>query len=525
MRVEGKLTTASRWAWELANGPLPSDARVLSCPDEPACVRIEHLRLDVPRSTSPRPNTSQRGRQGGGSLREVRPGIWELAVSAGRFADGTPRRLFKSVHANGKREAVAELAGFVTEVQQAHQAETKELRDLTVDEAVERFLDEYLRVEKGREEKTIADYRKLHSKWFSPTIGTRRLRDVDEATIDRLFGAMRSAGLSRSRLNQGKSLYSPLFRWAKRRGIVARNPMLEFQLPTSRQVTHQRTPPEVDQLCLLLRSALEVVPEVASVLALGAVTGMRRGELVGVRRSRVGWGDGRITVDAAVSETKQVKGTKTRIERSFFVDDDTMAMLRRHCAEMDERAASSGAVLGPDAFVFSLALDCSVPMPPDLVTKRVAVLKAHLGIEDKRPETIALEDEALRLRRAKPVPRAAGRTGPLPDGGLSFREIGRQLGKSDRWAAMAVAAAQRREAARSSSLVSAPFDGSILALRKFTSSELLDAGFNISMVAQRQGHGAGVLAKHYAKSRRSSDRQAAEHLGRVVHGAAPSHDK
>ena len=62
------------------------------------------------------------------------------------------------------------------------------------------------------------------------------------------------------------------------------------------------------------------------------------------------------------------------------------------------------------------------------------------------------------------------------------------------------------------------FDGSILALRKFTSTELLDAGFNVSMVAQRQGHGPEVLVKHYAKARQSADRKAADHLGRVVHG-------
>ena len=51
-----------------------------------------------------------------------------------------------------------------------------------------------------------------------------------------------------------------------------------------------------------------------------------------------------------------------------------------------------------------------------------------------------------------------------------------------------------------------------------------DAGFNISMVAQRQGHGPQVLMKHYAKSRRSSDQRAAEHLGAVVHArnGAPS---
>jgi hypothetical protein len=52
----------------------------------------------------------------------------------------------------------------------------------------------------------------------------------------------------------------------------------------------------------------------------------------------------------------------------------------------------------------------------------------------------------------------------------------------------------------------------------FTSSELLDAGFSVSVVAQRQGHGPQVLTRHYSKSRASSDKRASEHLGRVVHG-------
>ncbi|MDP9387034.1 MAG: hypothetical protein M3Q48_03710 [Actinomycetota bacterium] len=96
---------------------------------------------------------------------------------------------------------------------------------------------------------------------------------------------------------------------------------------------------------------------------------------------------------------------------------------------------------------------------------------------------------------------------------MSFAEIGKVLGRSERWAALAVAAAERREQA----VPGLRFDGSVLALRKFTSSELLDAGFSVAMVAQRQGHGAQVLVKHYGKRRLSADRKAAEHLGRVVH--------
>lgn len=62
------------------------------------------------------------------------------------------------------------------------------------------------------------------------------------------------------------------------------------------------------------------------------------------------------------------------------------------------------------------------------------------------------------------------------------------------------------------------FDGSIVALRKFTSSELLDARFHITMVAQRHDHGPQVLVKHYAKGRRSTHREAAEPLGQVLRG-------
>jgi integrase len=381
--------------------------------------------------------------------------------------------------------------------------------------AIEMFLTEHLREEKGREDKTINDYRKLHKLWFSPEIGRRKVRDVEEQDIDRLFGRMRRAGLSRSRLNHAKSLYAPFFRWARARKIINRDPMAAFQLPTSTYVSNERTPPEIDELCILLREALLVVPDVAPILTLGAVTGMRRGELVAIRRSRVVWDECRITVDVSISETKQIKGTKTRRVRSVSVDTDTIAMLRRHCDAMDSRAAEFGVTVAPDAFLFSLAPDCSVPIPPDHVTKRVGILKDHLGIADKKSETVRLQDEALRLYR---MPRAdrPGMTGPAPKGGMSFERIGAALGRTERWAAMAVAAAQRRETAQARGW-SLNFDGSTLALRKFTSSELLDAGFNISAVAQRQGHGPQVLIKHYSKGRKSADRRAADHLGMVVH--------
>jgi integrase len=65
--------------------------------------------------------------------------------------------------------------------------------------------------------------------------------------------------------------------------------MVGFQMPTSEYVSRERTPPEVGELSLLLAEAVVATPDIAPLLVLGAVSGMRRGELVGLRRSRIVW--------------------------------------------------------------------------------------------------------------------------------------------------------------------------------------------------------------------------------------------
>lgn len=129
-------------------------------------------------------------------MREVRPGVWELAATTGRTTDGRPERAYRTVVAGSTGAAARELATFVAEALHAAPAGPKDLRDLTMDEAVSRFLEEHLAGEKGREERTITDYRRLHARWFAPELGRRRVRDIDEAMTDRAFGRMRAAGLS-----------------------------------------------------------------------------------------------------------------------------------------------------------------------------------------------------------------------------------------------------------------------------------------------------------------------------------------
>ena len=438
MRIDGKEVPAHRISWELAHGPLGDGGRVLPCPDEPACVRLEHLTIDAPNAV-PRKSPKKRGRKGGGSMREVRDGVWELSVMSNPSSDRRPERLYRRVEAPSAAAAARELATFVEEVRTGGPPPAKDLRGITLNEAIAMFLDEHLAAEKGREHRTIADYRQLHDRWFAPELGLRPVRDIDEAQIDRAFGKMRAAGLSRSRLNHAKSLYRPFFRWAKSRRIIPRNPMLEFQLPTSTYVSKERTPPEGEELSMLLAQAVALTPEIAPVLVLGAVTGMRRGELVGLQRSRIRWAERRIVVNAAM-DGKRVKATKTRMERSFFVDEATIAMLRRHGEHIEDLATEAGAVLVSDPFVFTLSIDGSEPMPAHYLTKRVAFLKEHLGIEEKKPVWSSADAGAAAKSRAKKLERAREDLDALARG-LG----GRHYPNADKVAArLAVIAAKRR---------------------------------------------------------------------------------
>lgn len=219
-------------------------------------------------------------------------------------------------------------------------------------------------------------------------------------------------------------------------------------MPRSMAVKRTTRAPEVQDLLRLLDAATEHDPDLLPVLSLAATTGMRRGELSGLRRDRLDLERGELTVDNAVAEVRgriHEKPPKTHQMRTVRLDEGTVAMLRSHLDEMDNRAAQFGASVAADAFVFSLEPDSSAPLRPNVMT-------THMK----------------RLRKNADLDRA-------------------------------------------------DFDANILALRKWTSTELMDAGFNPSAVSGRQGHTVQVMLNHYSQRRASADQAAAEHLGSRIY--------
>jgi hypothetical protein len=173
IRVNGKLTTARRIAWELAHGPLPPNRRLSGCPDEPRCVRVEHLAL----SGSAGRTTPRRAPLGGGSKREIRPGVWKLTVSAGRNESSNHQRVSRTIHGT---EAQANRA--------------------------------------------LRRCGSLLSAWTGPALGTVAPTDVTPGDVDELLARMHAEGQSPSSTHQARALLRSAYRWARTTYSIRHNP-------------------------------------------------------------------------------------------------------------------------------------------------------------------------------------------------------------------------------------------------------------------------------------------------------------
>lgn len=278
-----------------------------------------------------------------GSVRKEQNGRWSFVVD---LPSSAQRRQVRRRGFATRREAQDALVSLLAEMQQG--ALVKPGR-MTVGEYLTGWM-EALSVT-GRKESTVSSYRHNLRLHVLPYLEGIRLQALTPLDLDRLYSRLlqhgrRNAGggpLSRRTVRYIHTVLSAALEDAVTKGLLLKNPTPAASPPSAKSAV----PPETgwwtpDQL----RTFLDLVAdhELGPLFRLAAMTGMRRGELVGLWWSDVDLAAARVLVRRQVASTdyrlrwEQPKTQRGR--RTIDLDPETSDVLARHRSELSTASRS-----------------------------------------------------------------------------------------------------------------------------------------------------------------------------------------
>lgn len=320
------------------------------------------------------------GKRSTPGVRAVGPGVWELVADAGRDpVTGRRRRVTRRFHGT-KADAKKARAQLVVEVGQGRHSGT----DATVDDLCRDWLRELER--KGRKPSTVHNYGRVYRHDIQPTLGRVKVRKVTTKMLTDLYGAHQERGASAHKVYQIHATISSMMTQACRWGWRDSNPAQWAEPPPrADRLPIVPTPDEIRRLIDVASASKR--PEYARAFLLAATTGIRRGELCGLRLAAVDLDEGLVLVERSITQLSgepiQEGPTKNRRRRLLAIGDRTLKLVEAQRDMMVSRAVECGTELAVNAFVFSDAADGSEPWKPDAVTQYFGRLRDRAEIRSE----------------------------------------------------------------------------------------------------------------------------------------------
>ena len=316
-------------------------------------------------------------------------GAWAYLVDVGR--DGTGKRKqsgkggypTKAAARQALHEAVEMLGSGIA------------VHSLTVG----RYLDDWLTGKHALKPKTVAGYRDAIDLYLAPHLGHIPLLELRAHHLDRFYEAIRigkrGRPLSPSSIRRVHAGLRSALNSAVKRRLIPYNPALHVELKPENPKRPRPWTVEQCQLFLERSDTDRLLP----MYHLLIVTGMRRGEVVGLRWSDVDLPDRSAVVVQQITEVRGrsiVSTPKTkRSERVLALDDDIVQALRRHReAQLAERR-TWGLDVGPDDLVF--AREDGRPLRPEYATRHFQALARAAGLPEIRLHDLRHTSASLAL--------------------------------------------------------------------------------------------------------------------------------
>ncbi len=342
-----------------------------------------------------------------GSKDERSPGVWRLRVFTGRDpVTGNPRQVTRTFRGT-KKQADTALARFVTEVGNGSVALGT---SATLAEFLERWLDH---IQPNRSPTTIKGYRHKVER-INKQLGGLRLDRLTAQHLDRAYRAWLDEGLHPSSVHHLHRVLSAALRQAVKWGVLPAAPTARATPPPRRHTPAEIPSPDIVQR-LISTAEDRGQPVLAVIVAVAATTGLRRGELAGLRWSDIDLDAGRLQVRRSLKNDVEggwvVGPTKTHQIRRIALDRFTLSVLRAHRSRVEQWADKAGVDVVEDGYAFTLNPSGRDPSKPDGLSHSFAALCQAAGVRGVSLHTLRHFSASMLIASGRDVRTIAGRLG------------------------------------------------------------------------------------------------------------------
>ena len=259
------------------------------------------------------------------------------------------------------------------------QLELGEQPDVTV-ATVGELIEQHLELVADRvADTTLENYRGIQRK-IPDWLNAWRIDQVTTRKVEMAYRTLLDEGWSAHRVRTLHGMWRPAFSTAVRWDWLASNPVTEAHQPS--EPYKELVPVSPQDVVKIIMAAVAVNPELATALHVAAATGMRRGEVIGLKWADINLDNGTLTVRRSITTTTTdahgVRPTKTGKggHRAISLDDNVWAALRGHKARQSERLLGYG-VTGCE-WVFTH--DARDPWRGDYMTLAFGRIRNELGL-------------------------------------------------------------------------------------------------------------------------------------------------